>query len=113
VWGTQVNAESKLLLLEKAFDNGFGRIRIAADMLNERSRAAISGIGASFEGVVRREKQRADGSWRDTALFSVIIDDWPQVSARLEERLATYGDRPVLFRTPPTSPGLPREAGLS
>jgi RimJ/RimL family protein N-acetyltransferase len=102
VWGSQVNAEAKLLLLGHAFENGFGRIKIQADVLNERSRAAITGIGATFEGVARRDKRRADGSWRDTAVFSVTIDDWPRVQAILEERLARFGDEPVRFRNAPS-----------
>lgn len=99
VWGTQVNAEAKLLMLGLAFDSGFGRVKLLADMLNERSRAAISGIGATFEGVARRHRPRADGSWRDSAVFSITIDDWPRVQALLEERLAPFGDRPVLYRS--------------
>lgn len=98
VWGTAVNAECKLLLLGRAFDAGFGRVKIQADALNDRSRAAIAGIGATFEGVVRRDKLRADGTWRDTALFSVIVDEWPTVRENLQRRLERYGDRPVLFR---------------
>lgn len=104
VWGTAVNAEAKLLMLGQAFDNGFGRVLIQADALNERSRAAISGIGATFEGIRRRDIRRADGSWRDSAIFSVIIDDWPRVRQLLETRLAGYGDRPVLFRSPRVLP---------
>jgi RimJ/RimL family protein N-acetyltransferase len=105
VWGTQVNAEAKLLLLGHAFDNGFGRIKIQADVLNERSRAAITGIGATFEGLVRRDVRRADGSWRDTAVFSVTIDDWPRVRELLETRLERYGDVPVRFRDVDASAG--------
>jgi RimJ/RimL family protein N-acetyltransferase len=100
VWGTAVNAEAKLLMLGLAFDNGFGRVLIQADAMNARSRAAIAGIGATFEGIRRRDQRRADGTWRDTAIFSVIIDDWPRVAQLLETRLAGYGDRPVLFRSP-------------
>jgi RimJ/RimL family protein N-acetyltransferase len=100
VWGTAVNAESKLLMLGLAFDHGFGRVLIQADALNERSRAAIAGIGATFEGIQRRDMLRADGTWRDSARFSVIVDDWPRVSELLETRLTGYGDRPVLFRAP-------------
>jgi RimJ/RimL family protein N-acetyltransferase len=98
VWGTQVNAEAKLLLLGLAFDSGFGRVKIQTDVLNERSRAAIAGIGATFEGFVRRDLPRADGSWRDTALFSIIVDEWPDVRAGLEQRLVRWGGRPVTFR---------------
>ena len=48
----------------------------------------MAGIGAQFEGVVRREQPRSDGSWRDTAQFAVTIDDWPDVRAVLERRVA-------------------------
>lgn len=88
VWGTAVNAEAKLLLLGLAFDAGFGRVKIQADERNERSRTAILRLGATFEGLVRRDKRRADGTWRTTALFSVIADEWPEVRSGLEERLA-------------------------
>jgi N-acetyltransferase len=101
VWGSQVNAEAKLLLLGLAFDSGFGRVKIQTDILNERSRAAIAGIGAKFEGFVRRDIRRADGSWRDTAMFSILVDEWPDVRAGLEERLASFGTDPVRFRDRP------------
>jgi hypothetical protein len=55
--------------------------------MNHRSRRAIEALGAQFEGVVRRDKQRADGSWRDTALYSILIDEWPMVAERLERRI--------------------------
>ena len=95
VWGTAVNPEAKLLLLGLAFDHGFGRVKLQADALNDRSRAAILKLGAQFEGIARRHKPRADGSWRDSAVYSVIVDDWPAVRAGLEERLAAWGDEPV------------------
>lgn len=98
VWGTAVNTEAKLLMLGAAFDNGFGRVKLQADVLNERSRAAIAKIGASFEGIVRRDRPRADGTWRDSAVFSVIVDDWPAVRAGLEGRLAASAHRPVALR---------------
>ncbi|NEM91902.1 GNAT family N-acetyltransferase [Galbitalea soli] len=98
VWGTQVNVESKLLLLQLAFDSGFGRVKIQADVLNERSRAAIAGLGATFEGVMRRDRPRADGSWRDSAIFSIVVEEWPEVRAGLEQRLARWEGAPVEFR---------------
>lgn len=88
-----------VMLLGLAFDSGFGRVKIQADAANERSRAAIAGIGAAFEGVLRRDKIRADGTWRDTAVYSVIVDEWPVVRAHLEQRLQRFEGRPVLFRT--------------
>ena len=98
VWSTQVNPEAKLLMLGVAFDHGYGRVKLQADNVNSRSKAAIAKLGAQFEGVERRAVRRADGSWRDTAIFSVLIDEWPAVKAGLEARLAAWGDRPVEFR---------------
>lgn len=90
VWGTAVNPEAKLLLLGLAFDHGFGRVKIQADALNARSRAAIAKLGATFEGILRHDRRRADGSWRDTAVFSILADEWPAVRAGLESRLAGF-----------------------
>jgi RimJ/RimL family protein N-acetyltransferase len=87
-WGTVVNPACKLLLLGYAFDTcGFGRVKIQTDLLNERSQAAIAKLGATREGVLRRHLRRADGTWRDSVVFSVIVDDWPQVRERLQRRL--------------------------
>lgn len=95
VWGTVVNAEAKLLLLGLAFDHGFSRVKIQADAANARSRAAIAKLGAQFEGVLRHDRRRADGSWRDTAVYSVLVEEWPEVRAGLEARVAAWGERPV------------------
>ncbi len=98
VWATAVNPEAKLLMLSEAFDHGFGRVKLQADAINDRSRAAIAKLGAKFEGVIRRDRPRADGSWRDTAVYSVLIDEWPGVHAGLEARLAAFGGEPVTVR---------------
>lgn len=87
-WGTAVNAECKLSLLGHAFDDcGFGRVKIQTDLLNERSQAAIARLGATREGVLRRHLRRADGTFRDTVVFSVLRDEWPAVRAGLLARL--------------------------
>jgi N-acetyltransferase len=89
VWGTSVNPECKLLLLRHAFEHcGFGRVKIRTDLVNLRSQAAIEKLGARREGVARRHLKRADGTWRDSVIYSVIIDEWPPVKSLLEQRLA-------------------------
>lgn len=90
VWGSVVNPESKLLMLAEAFDHGFGRVKLQADATNARSRAAIAKLGARFEGVTRRDQRRADGTWRDAAVYSIIVDDWPEVRAGLVARVAQF-----------------------
>jgi N-acetyltransferase len=97
VWGTAVNAACKRLVLGAAFEHDLGRVKIQADVLNTRSRAAIAGIGAVYEGITRRDKPRADGTWRDSAVFSVIVDDWDRVRGILDARLAA-SPGPVGFR---------------
>jgi RimJ/RimL family protein N-acetyltransferase len=92
VWSTSVNPECKLLMLGHAFEQcGMGRVKIQTDSINARSQAAIAKLGATREGVTRRDVKRADGSWRDSVVYSVIIDDWPAVKAGLERRLAELG----------------------
>jgi RimJ/RimL family protein N-acetyltransferase len=88
VWGTLVNADAKRLLLGTAFDHGFERVRLQADVLNQRSRAAIERLGARPEGILRHTNRRADGTWRDTAVFSVLREEWPAVRDGLDARLA-------------------------
>jgi N-acetyltransferase len=90
-WGTAVNPECKLLLLAHAFDCGFGRVKIQTDSVNDRSQAAIARLGATREGVLRRHTRRADGTFRDTVVYSVLADEWPRVRAGLEQRLQQHG----------------------
>jgi RimJ/RimL family protein N-acetyltransferase len=87
-WGSQVNPESKLLLLAHCFEDcGFGRVKIQTDALNTRSQAAIAKLGAQREGVLRRHLKREDGSFRDSVVYSVLKDEWPRVKERLTSRL--------------------------
>lgn len=94
VWGTAVNPETKLLMLGEAFDHGFRRVRLQADSVNERSRAAILKLGATFEGVLRNARLRADGSLSGTAVYSILDDEWPAVREGLERRLAAFSGPP-------------------
>lgn len=93
VWGSGVNADAKRLLLGTAFTHGFERIRLQTDVLNVRSRAAIERIGAQEEGVLRHVQRRADGSWRDTVIYSILREEWPHVRTVLHKRLAAPSDR--------------------
>jgi RimJ/RimL family protein N-acetyltransferase len=88
VWGTGVNVETKLLLLGHAFQTvGLRRVEFKTDARNERSRGALTALGAHFEGVFRKHKVLPDGSARDSAYYSVIDDEWPLVRTGLTERL--------------------------
>jgi RimJ/RimL family protein N-acetyltransferase len=88
-----VNTEAKLLLLTQAFEGWHvDRVAIATDARNHRSRTAIERLGASLEGIVRHHRPSLvpgeAGRPRDTALFSIIDDEWPAVRQTLVDRLS-------------------------
>jgi len=100
-WASAVNPECKLLLLAHAFDDcGLGRVKIQADAVNTRSQAAVARLGATREGVLRRHKRRADGTFRDTVVFSVVCSQWPLVRDRLRCRLDELAAAPDEGTTP-------------
>ncbi len=83
-----INTEAKLLMLRHAFDDlGALRVEFKTDALNERSRAALAGIGAIEEGTLRNHMISAGGRRRDSVYFSVIEDEWPRIRQHLEARL--------------------------
>ena len=85
------NREAKLLQLGHAFEVlGANRVEFKTHARNERSRAALLGIGATFEGIFRSHMIMPDGSLRDSAYYSVIADEWPAVKSGLESSLARY-----------------------
>jgi RimJ/RimL family protein N-acetyltransferase len=85
--GGAVNPAAKRLLLGHAFAAGARRVQFKVDALNARSRAAVLKLGAVQEGVLRQDRVTWTGRVRDTVYFSVLADEWPQVRARLDERL--------------------------
>lgn len=87
--GTRINPASKLLLLSHAFDQlGAIRVQLKCDARNAASRAAILKLGARFEGILRRHGILPDGYVRDTAMYSIIDTEWPEVQKGLNDRLA-------------------------
>ncbi|REG58229.1 RimJ/RimL family protein N-acetyltransferase [Paraburkholderia sp. BL6669N2] len=84
-----VNTEAKYLLLTHAFETmQCVRVQFTTDELNEKSRAAILRIGAKQEGVVRHERIMPDGRKRNSVRFSIIDEEWDEVKAMLEAKLA-------------------------
>jgi RimJ/RimL family protein N-acetyltransferase len=89
VWASKVNPDAKRLLLEYAFDVlGAGRVQLKTDVRNVRSQQAIARLGARYEGTLRRYQRREDGSVRDTVLFSILAEEWPDVRHGLLARLS-------------------------
>ena len=86
---TAINTEAKYLMLRHAFETLHC---IAVDLRthekNVQSRAAIERLGAKLDGLLRNHRIMPDGSLRNTATYSIVESEWPEVKARLEARLA-------------------------
>lgn len=81
---TPLNTEAKFLLLRHAFESlGALRVQLKTDERNERSKAAILRIGATYEGTLRNHKISQHGFNRRTAMFSIIATEWPGVKEHL------------------------------
>jgi RimJ/RimL family protein N-acetyltransferase len=88
-WGTGANVEAKLLMLGYAFGPlGCVRVEFKTDARNERSRRALAALPARFEGVFRKHMILPGGRYRDSAYYSIVDDEWPEVRKNLERRLA-------------------------
>jgi len=91
-WGSRVNPTCKLLLLTHCFDElDVNRVELRCDVRNTRSANAIERLGAMREGTLRQHRISADGSVSDTATFSIIAAEWPQVRAGLLDRVEPSG----------------------
>lgn len=85
---SHINTEAKYLMLEHAFEHWrCNRVELLTDVLNERSRAAITRIGATQEGIVRSHMIMRDGRVRDSVLFSIVACEWPEVKQTLAEKI--------------------------
>lgn len=96
---TGINAEAKLLLLQHAFDElGVVRVDWKTDARNQRSRRAIEGLGARFEGVLRNWSPShvpgEEGRLRDSAMFSVTDAEWPAMKSALSARISSGAPKP-------------------
>lgn len=88
---TNVNTEAKLLMMTHAFETWrVKRILFKTDVRNDASRANIERVGATLEGILRHHMHSADGDnngLRDTALYSILADEWDDARSGLLRRL--------------------------
>ena len=85
---TAVNTESKLLLLRHAFETWrCHRVTLKTDERNTRSRRAIERLGARFDGLLRSFQPAVDGKPRNTAYYTILSSEWPEVQRALMARL--------------------------
>lgn len=85
---TAINTEAKLLMFTQAFEGwGAARVQLKTDERNAASRAAIARLGCTFEGILRKYQARYDGFIRNTAMFSLVAEEWPDAKVKLAARL--------------------------
>ncbi len=86
---TPLNTECKLMLLRHAFEAlGCIAVEFRTGYFNHASRRAIERLGAKQDGILRSHQYYANGSLRDTVVFSIIAPEWPAVKHHLEFKLA-------------------------
>ena len=96
---TRVNTEAKYLMLRHAFETwNCVRVELKTDALNEKSRNAMVRIGAKFEGILRQHMVTSTGRLRDSAYYSIIDSEWPEVRERLLGFLSPHFHRSPLSR---------------
>jgi RimJ/RimL family protein N-acetyltransferase len=88
---TAVNTESKLLMLQHAFENlNCIAVEIRTDVLNTVSRKAIERLGAKQDGILRNHKIMRNGRIRDTVCYSIIKSEWHSVKENLLQKIIYY-----------------------
>jgi RimJ/RimL family protein N-acetyltransferase len=86
---TALNTACKRLLLEHAFDAlGCIAVEFRTHRLNTQSRRAIERLGAQLDGMLRAHQRAADGTLRDTAVYSITAAEWPTIRSHLDWQLA-------------------------
>ncbi|MGR3714424.1 MAG: GNAT family N-acetyltransferase [Shimia sp.] len=86
-----LNTQVKHLMLAHAFDTlDCIAVEFRTHFMNQQSRNAIERLGAKFDGVLRNHMIMANGTLRDTAVYSICQHEWPAVRANLDHKLATY-----------------------
>ena len=91
---SHVNSHAKYLMLKHAFEQlKMVRVEICTHENNQQSRNAITRIGGQFEGILRKHRRAPNGDYRNTALFSIIDEDWLQV----KQQLLSTGKSPEEF----------------
>jgi RimJ/RimL family protein N-acetyltransferase len=87
-WGSAINFECKLLLLTYCFEVlKARRVQLKTDVTNLRSRKAIEKIGAEFEGILRKDKIKANGESRSAAYYSIIDDEWVFAKKKIMDQM--------------------------
>lgn len=83
-----LNTEAKRLLLGHAFEAlDCIAVELRTHVFNHASRKAIERLGAKLDGVLRSHQRAADGTLRDTCVYSITAAEWPTVRTHLTFQL--------------------------
>ncbi|WP_166739383.1 GNAT family N-acetyltransferase [Psychromonas algicola] len=94
---SHINSNSKLLLLTHAFEKlDVIRVQLRTHEKNQKSRNAISRLGATFEGILRSHRLLSTGEYRNTALFSLLKSEWPKAKTNLQNKMAKYSNQSLM-----------------
>ncbi len=94
VQGTGLNWDCKAMLLSYAFEElDCVAVEFRTSFFNHQSRRAIEKLGAKLDGVLRNHTRHANGTMRDTCVYSIIESEWPTVKAHLSHLKQAYGNR--------------------
>jgi RimJ/RimL family protein N-acetyltransferase len=87
-WATAVNIDCKLMLITFCFETlNAQRVQLKTQHNNIRSRKAIEKIGGVYEGIIREHMLKDDGTYRSSAYFSILKNEWPMVKPGLQSLL--------------------------
>jgi len=88
-----VNSHAKYLMLKHAFEHlKMARVEICTNENNQQSRHAITRIGGHFEGILRKHRRAPNGDYRNTAMFSIIDDEWLSIKNSLLKTATNQGE---------------------
>jgi RimJ/RimL family protein N-acetyltransferase len=86
---TEINTQAKWLLLKHAFDQlACIAVEFRTHFFNQQSRRGIERLGAKLDGILRSHQIAANGTLRDTCVYSIVASEWPTVRAHLEWQMA-------------------------
>lgn len=88
-----INTECKFLMLRHAFEKLDAiAVEFRTHVINQQSRRAIERLGARSDGILRAHMKMANGTIRDTAVYSIVASEWPTVQAHLTFQMEKYAN---------------------
>ncbi|MBV7268341.1 GNAT family N-acetyltransferase [Winogradskyella luteola] len=86
--GTGLNANMKFLMLQYTFETlGFEKVEFRIDERNNKSRRAVEKLGATLEGILRKDTLMKDGFKRSTCCYGILKEEWPSIKTNLQNTI--------------------------